>query len=104
MAQLATDRLQTAFSGELVRPDDPRYDGLRQVFNGAVDRHPALIARCAGRRDVVAAVNHARDHGLEIAVYGGGHGVRGHAVCDDGMVMALGRDGLSESSDWRPTA
>jgi FAD/FMN-containing dehydrogenase len=89
MAQLATDRLQTEFSGELIRPDDPQYDALRQVFNAAVDRHPALIARCTGRRDVIAAVNHAREHGLEIAVYGGGHGVRGHAVCDDGMVIDL---------------
>jgi FAD/FMN-containing dehydrogenase len=89
MGQLATDRLQTEFSGELVRPDDPQYDALRRVFNGAVDRHPALIARCTGRRDVIAAVNHARDHGLEIAVYGGGHGVRGHAVCDGGLVIDL---------------
>ncbi len=89
MAQLATDRLQTEFSGELVRPNDPQYDRLRQVFNGAVDRHPALIARCTGRRDVITAVNHARDHGLEIAVYGGGHGVRGHAVCDGGIVIDL---------------
>jgi FAD/FMN-containing dehydrogenase len=89
MAQLTTDQLRAEFIGELVGPGDPQYDVLRRVHNGAVDRRPALIARCTGPGDVIAAVNHARDHGLEIAVYGGGHGVRGHAVCDDGMVIDL---------------
>jgi len=89
MAQVTTDRLQAEFEGELVEPRDPQYDMLRRVFNGAVDRHPALIARCAGPEDVIAAVNHARDRGLEIAVHGGGHGVRGHATCDDGVMIDL---------------
>jgi FAD/FMN-containing dehydrogenase len=89
MMQLATDRLQGEFAGELVMPGDPAYDAQRRVFNGAVDRYPALIARCTGGRDVIAAVNHGRDHGLEIAVHGGGHGVRGHATCDDGLMIDL---------------
>jgi FAD/FMN-containing dehydrogenase len=89
MAQLTTDWLRAEFVGELVRPGDPRYDALRRVFNGAIDRRPALIARCAGAQDVIAAVEHARDHGLDVAVHGGGHGVRGHAVCDDGVMIDL---------------
>jgi FAD/FMN-containing dehydrogenase len=89
MAQVATNRLQAEFTGELVRPGDPNYDMLRRVFNGAIDRHPALIARCTGPEDVIAAVDHARDHGLEIAVHGGGHGVRGHATCDGGVMIDL---------------
>ena len=89
MAQVTSDRLQVDFAGELVRPGDPQYDALRRVFNGAVDRRPALIARCTGPGDVIAAVNHARDRGLEIAVHGGGHGVRGHAVCDGGVMVDL---------------
>jgi FAD/FMN-containing dehydrogenase len=89
MTQVMTDRLRADFVGELVEPGDTHYDTLRQVYNGAVDRYPALIARCTGTGDVVAAVNHARDHDLEIAVHGGGHGVRGHATCDDGMMIDL---------------
>jgi FAD/FMN-containing dehydrogenase len=89
MAQVMTDRFRVEFGGELVQPGDPRYDMLRRVFNGAVDRHPALIARCTGPEDVIAAVDYARDHGLEIAVHGGGHGVRGHATCNAGVMIDL---------------
>lgn len=89
MAQVATGGLHGEFIGELIQPGDPQYDTLRQVFNGSVDRHPALIARCTRPEDVIAAVNYARDHGLEIAVHGGGHGVRGHATCDGGVMVDL---------------
>ena len=77
------------FRGELIAPDHPAYDSARAVWNGAVDRHPRLIARCRGSADVVAAVRFARDHRLEIAVRGGGHNVAGLAVCDDGLVIDL---------------
>jgi FAD/FMN-containing dehydrogenase len=80
---------ETAFGGEVVRPGDARYDELRKVFNGMIDRRPALIARCRDVADVQAAVNHACANDLAIAVYGGGHGVTGHAVCDDGIVIDL---------------
>jgi FAD/FMN-containing dehydrogenase len=59
------------------------------VFNGAIDRRPALIARCADAEDVSAAVRFARARGLPVSVYGGGHNVTGNAVCDDGVTIDL---------------
>jgi FAD/FMN-containing dehydrogenase len=78
-----------SFRGELVLPTNPSYDTARKIWNGAIDRHPAYIARCTGVADVVAAVRFAREHDLEIAVRGGGHSVAGTAVCDDGVVIDL---------------
>jgi FAD/FMN-containing dehydrogenase len=77
------------FRGELITADHPDYDKARAVWNGAVDRHPRVIARCHGSADVSAAVRFARDHDLEIAVRGGGHNVGGTAVCDNGIVIDL---------------
>ncbi len=77
------------FSGEIVGREHPDYDELRRVFNGMIDRRPALIARCTDARDVAAAVNFARDSGLPVSVYGGGHNVTGNAVCDDGVTIDL---------------
>jgi FAD/FMN-containing dehydrogenase len=75
--------------GRLVRPSDAEYDEVRLVWNGGVDKRPGLIARCAGVADVVTAVNFAREHGLLVAVRGGGHNVAGNAVCDAGLVIDL---------------
>jgi FAD/FMN-containing dehydrogenase len=77
------------FGGRIVRSADTDYDELRKVFNGMIDRRPGLIACCDSTADVVAAVDHARESGLPVAVYGGGHGVTGHAVCDDGVCIDL---------------
>jgi FAD/FMN-containing dehydrogenase len=77
------------FCGEIVDRGHPRYDELRRVFNGMIDRRPALIARCADAGDVSAAVSFARDSGLPLSVYGGGHNVTGNAVCDDGVTIDL---------------
>src|SRR5919197_1116228 len=77
------------FRGELVEPADRGYDEARAVWNGVIDRRPALIARCIGAADVAAALRYARDHDLVVAVRGGGHGVAGPAVCDDGIVIDL---------------
>ena len=94
MAQHATDderieRFEAGLHGDLIRPDDPDYDDARAVWNGMIDRRPALIARCAGVADVVDAVNFARETDLPLAVRGGGHNVAGTAVCDDGLVIDL---------------
>ncbi|MAS34080.1 MAG: FAD-linked oxidase [Anaerolineaceae bacterium] len=75
--------------GQLIRPQDGNYDEARAVWNGMIDRYPALIARCAHVDDVVAAVNFARQHNLVIAVRGGGHNVAGTAVWDDSLVIDL---------------
>ncbi len=74
---------------ELLTSADPGYDDARRVWNGAIDRRPAAIARCARADDVVAALRLARERGLLVAVRGGGHGVAGLAVCDDGLVIDL---------------
>jgi FAD/FMN-containing dehydrogenase len=86
----AVAALARGFRGELVRPGDPTYDEHRKVWNGAINRFPALIARCAGVADVVAAVRFARDAGLAVAVRGGGHSFPGLSVCDGGVVIDLG--------------
>lgn len=85
----STDVQIDGFRGRLIGPDHADYDIAREVWNGAIDRHPRLIARCVGTADVVAAVRFARDHDLEIAIRGGGHNVAGTAVCDDGIVIDL---------------
>ncbi|MBW5481200.1 FAD-binding oxidoreductase [Streptomyces bambusae] len=77
------------FRGRLITAGDADYDTARAVWNGAVDRHPRIVARCGGTADAAAAVRFAREHDLEIAVRGGGHNVAGTAVCDDGIVIDL---------------
>jgi FAD/FMN-containing dehydrogenase len=82
--------LVATFRGQLVRSDDPTYDEHRRVWNGSIDRYPALIARCAGVADVMAAVRFARRSGVAVAVRGGGHSFPGLSVCDGGLVIDLG--------------
>jgi FAD/FMN-containing dehydrogenase len=81
--------LRAIFRGTLLRPGDPGYEPARRVWNGMIDRRPALIARCAGAADVIRAVGYARERGLPLAVRGGGHNVAGNAVCDGGVVIDL---------------
>ncbi|HEY2884943.1 MAG TPA: FAD-binding protein [Rhizomicrobium sp.] len=78
------------FRGRVLVPGDHGYDDARRVWNGAIDRKPALIAQCVDRVDVVAAVRHARESDLLLSVRGGGHGIAGHAVNDGGLVIDLG--------------
>lgn len=81
--------LRTQFRGELITPTDPAYDAARKVYNAMIDRHPALIARCADVADVIAAVNFARERQLLVAIRGGAHNGPGLGVCDDGLVIDL---------------
>ena len=73
----AVDELSAGFKGRLIQPEDPGYDGARAVFNGMIDRRPALIARCTGPADVVAAIAVRPGPGLVVAVRAGGHSVPG---------------------------
>jgi FAD/FMN-containing dehydrogenase len=77
------------FAGELLRPGDDGYEAARHAYNGLIDRRPALIARCRGEADIVAAVGLARESGLEVSVRGGGHSVAGRCLVDDGIVIDL---------------
>jgi FAD/FMN-containing dehydrogenase len=86
----AVAELAGAFRGQLVRPPDPTYKEHRKVWNGSIDRRPALIARCAGVADVMAALRLARRTDLQLAVRSGGHSFPGQSVCDDGIVIDLG--------------
>jgi FAD/FMN-containing dehydrogenase len=88
--EIALGELSTSFGGTLVRPGDPTYDEDRRIWNGSIDRSPALIAHCGGVADVIAAVKFARSNGLTVAVRGGGHSFPGHSVCDGGIVIDLG--------------
>lgn len=81
--------LDERMRGSVVAPGDVRYDTVRKLWNGACDRHPAVIARCATADDVVHAVRFARDHELVIAVRGGGHSMAGLSSCDGGMMIDL---------------
>src|SRR5262245_61705554 len=83
------DEAEAAFRGEIVRPGDDAYETQRQVWNGSIDRHPAVIARCAGVADVIEAVRAARRSDLQVAVRSGGHSFPGLSVCDGGMVVDL---------------
>lgn len=83
------DRLRGRFRGTLLRPGEDGYDHARQVWNGAIDRRPALIARCAGADDVATIVRFARDRRRPVSVRGGGHSVTGLAVVDDGIMIDL---------------
>ena len=90
MAQAILDPAAVeGFGGELLRDGDPGYDESRRVFNAGIDRRPALIARCTGVADVMAALALAREHGLEVCVRGGGHSVSGQAVADDALMINL---------------
>ncbi|PGF17640.1 FAD-linked oxidase [Natrinema sp. CBA1119] len=85
----AIDGFGEGLHGELLRPEDPNYDETRAIWNGMIDKRPALIVRAMGVSDVIAAVTFAREHDLPLAVRGGGHNIAGNAVCDDGLMLDL---------------
>ena len=83
------DSLGRGLGATIIRKGDAGYDSARRVWNGMIDRSPAIIVRPTSTAEVVAAVNLARDNGLVLAVRGGGHNAAGLGVCDDGVVIDL---------------
>jgi len=83
------DRLARVFHGQVLHPQDPAYESARRVWNGMIDRRPAVITRCADEEDVRNAVRFARRLGLVVAVKGGGHNIAGNATCDGGLMIDL---------------
>jgi len=81
--------LRTALRGNVIGPSDEGYEEARQLYNGMIDKRPAVIARCVDAADVISAVNFGREHGLLIAIHGGGHNGGGLASCDDGLMIDL---------------
>ena len=80
---------KTQLRGNVLLPGDADYDEVRQIWNGMIDRRPALIARCTSAEDVVQSVKFARQHDLLVSIRGGGHNIAGNAVCDDGLMIDL---------------
>lgn len=102
LADKAIAALESRLRGPLIRPQNPRYEAARKVYNAMIDCRPQLIARCRDIADVVAAVNFARDNELLLAVRGGGHNVAGFGTCDGGLVIDLGSmKGIWIDSDKR---
>jgi hypothetical protein len=89
--EATVEEFKASLRGELIQPNDEGYDDARKVWNAMIDKRPALIARCSGTADVIAAVNLAREHDLLLSVRGGGHNIAGTALCDDGLMIDLSR-------------
>jgi hypothetical protein len=85
------DQLRSAFRGDLIQATDAAYESARKVYNGMIDKHPRLIARCVDVADVIAAVEFGAANGLLTAIRGGGHNGAGLGTCDDGLVIDLCR-------------
>jgi FAD/FMN-containing dehydrogenase len=89
MGAQTIDSLSERVSGSVITPDDSGYEEARKVYNAMIDRRPAVVVRCTETADVVAAVDYAREHGLAVAVRGGGHSVPGFGTADDAVVVDL---------------
>ena len=83
----AIENLKSKVKGRVVLQSDSSYDEVRQIWNAMIERHPALIVRCAEADDVPPAIAFARENGLEISIRGGGHNIAGNALCDNGLVI-----------------
>ncbi len=88
--ETAVAELEGTLRGELIRPESPSYDAERRIWNGSIDRHPALIARCTGVADVIAAAKFGRRTGADVAVRGGGHSFPGYSTADGALLIDLG--------------
>src|ERR1700730_6888864 len=89
LEEAVIDGFKATLQGPLFRPGEADYDDARKIWNGMIDRRPALIARCRGVADIINSVNFARTHELLVAVRGGGHNIAGNAVCNGGLMIDL---------------
>ncbi|MHC4977140.1 MAG: FAD-binding oxidoreductase, partial [Planctomycetota bacterium] len=85
----AIEQLRESMQGEIILPDDASYDHTRAVWNGMIDKRPAIIARCESENDVIASVRFARQNDLPVSIRGGGHGVAGRAVADGALLIDM---------------
>ena len=90
LSDASTMTFRAGFGGQTMTPDHADYDRARAIWNGAIDRKPALIACCTAAEQVADAISFARRSGLEIAIRGGGHSHAGNSVCDGGLMIHLG--------------
>lgn len=86
---VSPQELRTNLRGPLITPSDPEYEGVRKLYNGMIDKKPAMIARCRDVADVISAVKFAHRHGLDVAIRGGGHNGGGLGSVDKGLVVDL---------------
>lgn len=100
----AVSALGASLQGELIQPADIGYNSARSIWNGMIDRRPALIARCHSAADVIQAVDFARTHNILLSVRSGGHGVSGNAICDGGIVIDLSQMRTIEVNTRQRTA
>ncbi len=89
LEEAIVEEFAVSFRGEIIRPQDDRYEEARKIYNGMIDKRPALIVRPTGSADVIDAVNLARENRLPLAVRCGGHSVAGKGVVDDGVLIDL---------------
>jgi FAD/FMN-containing dehydrogenase len=83
------EKLKGKVKGQIVLPDDPNYNKVREIWNAMIDRRPAVIVQCAAADDVLHAISYARENGLEVSIRGGGHNIAGSALCDNGVLIDL---------------
>src|ERR1700748_157340 len=89
MTSVHIEQFRSTVRGAVIQPGDGDYELARKVYNGMIDKRPALIVRCANESDVVRAGNYAREQGVLTAIRGGGHNGGGLGTCDDGLVIDL---------------
>lgn len=89
ISEALIEELRSSLAGDVIAPGDVSYDQARSIWNGMIDRRPSLVARCSGTADVIRAIRFARENDLPVTVRGGGHGVGGHAVRDDALMIDL---------------
>lgn len=89
LSKIETDGFKASLRGELLLPGEEGYDKSRSIWNGMIDKYPAMVVKCAGTSDVIAAVNFARENKLILAVKAGGHSFAGRSTCDGGLLIDL---------------